>query len=481
MAKMTDLAKALRLVEGEKHVIFFSTGIPNSMIYGYTPDTAGFRADFKTAGGAAGDHVLRRQNEAMFKEFSAAGCSFYAFDTREYAKDTSLFTYDEQTFAMGSRSMSTNIYPTSIFKDDKASGLNSLKRITDLTGGKYYSNINMYEKNLDQVQAMTGTYYVLGYAINERWDGRFHDVKVAVKRKGCEVRAQTGYFNPKPFGEYTDFEKQIHLFDLALNEKAFSRLPLNVPMTALAYAVEGATRLGALARVPREVAAKLTGTRLELVTIFFDSQGEIAGLARQEADPVSLRGHDMAFAASAALKPGDYSCRLVIRDMGSGLSAVASAKATIGAPAAAGLQLGTPLLLAAGAGVPWRETVGRRAGEKALLSDAYPYDCSLASPVLTELPRNAASVLAVIPCAVAGGGQPDLAVSARFVDAATGGELPVVAVLSGQTQKGPLQILTLEFITADIPPGTYYLHVYAEDRTSGALGHTFTRLVVPAR
>jgi hypothetical protein len=382
---------------------------------------------------------------------------------------------------MGSRAMSTNIYPTSIFKDDKASGLNSLKRITDLTGGKYYSNINMYEKNLDQVQAMTGTYYVLGYAINERWDGRFHDVKVAVKRKGCEVRAQTGYFNPKPFGEYTDFEKQIHLFDLALNEKAFSRLPLNVPMTALSYSAEGITRLGALARVPREVAAKLTGTRLELVTIFFDSQGEIAGLARQEADPVSLRGHDMAFAASAALKPGDYSCRLVIRDMGSGLSAVASAKATIGAPAAAGLQLGTPLLLAAGAGVLWRETVGRKAGEKALLSDAYPYDCSLASPVLTELPRNAASVLAVIPCAVAGGGQPDLAVSARFVDAATGGELPVVAVLSGQTQKGPLQILTLEFITADIPPGTYYLHVYAEDRTSGALGHTFTRLVVPAR
>jgi hypothetical protein len=160
---------------------------------------------------------------------------------------------------------------------------------------------------------------------------------------------------------------------------------------------------------------------------------------------------------------------------------VASAKATIGAPAAAGLQLGTPLLLAAGAGVPWRETVGRKAGEKALLSDAYPYDCSLASPVLGELPRNAASVVAVIPCAVPGGGQPDLALSARFVDAATGGELPVVAVLSGQTQKGPLQILTLEFITSDIPPGTYYLHVYAEDRTSGALGHTFTTLVIPRR
>ncbi len=86
---------------------------------------------------------------------------------------------------------------------------------------------------IDQVQAMTGTYYVLGYPVNEQWDGKFHEVKVEVKRKGCEVRAQAGYFNPKPFSEYSDLEKQLHLFDLALNERAFSRMPAYVPMIAL--------------------------------------------------------------------------------------------------------------------------------------------------------------------------------------------------------------------------------------------------------
>ncbi len=40
--------------------------------------------------------------------------------------------------------------------------------LTDRTGGKYYSNINRYEKNFDQVQNITGTYYVLGYPVNER-------------------------------------------------------------------------------------------------------------------------------------------------------------------------------------------------------------------------------------------------------------------------------------------------------------------------
>jgi len=40
-----------------------------------------------------------------------------------------------------------------------------------------------------------------------REDGRFHEVRVEVKRPGCQVRAQSGYFNLKPFHDYTDLEK----------------------------------------------------------------------------------------------------------------------------------------------------------------------------------------------------------------------------------------------------------------------------------
>ena len=488
MLKLTELARALRLVQGEKHFILFSTGIPNSLIYGYTPDNARYRGDVAPA---AGDQVLRRQNEEMYKEFSAAGCAFYAFDTREYAKETSLFTYDEQTLATGSRGMSVAIDPTSIFKDDKASGLNSLKRFTDITGGKYYSNIAMYEKNLDQVQAATGAYYVLGYSINERWDGRFHEVKVEVKRKGCEVRTQAGYFNPKPFGEYTDLEKRIHLFDLALNDRAFSRIPDNVPMVALTSAAEGVTRLAVLARIPGEVTAKLAGKRVELVTIFIDEKGEISKVIREEADPASFRGRNIAFAAGSTLKPGDYSCRLVIRDMDTGLSAVASAKATIGKAAVAGLQLGTPLLLEARTGCRFM-CAGARKGQEAFpWAEIYPYDSSLFTPLLTDAPAASANILAVIPCAapsavleagaIAGSGPPDLALSAFLVDAASGGQVPVTMARTGTSRKGSLEILTLELPLAGVAPGTYYLHFYAQDRATRSLGHTFTTLVIAQR
>ena len=49
MDKMTAFARSLRLVEGQKHFIFFSTGIPNSLIYGYTPNAAQYRGDTSSA------------------------------------------------------------------------------------------------------------------------------------------------------------------------------------------------------------------------------------------------------------------------------------------------------------------------------------------------------------------------------------------------------------------------------------------------
>ena len=401
MDKMTAFARSLRLIEGQKHFIFFSTGIPNSLIYGYTPNNAQYRGN---VGPASGDHVLRQQNEEMYREFAASGCSFYAFDTRESAMEASLFTYDEQTLAAGSRAMSTAVGPTDIFKDDKATGLNSLKRLTDITGGRYYSNINRYEKNIDQVRSLTGTYYVLGYSVSEKWDGGYHDVKVEVARKGCEVRTQAGYFNPKPYTEYSDLEKQIHLFDLALNERSLSRMPVTIPMAALTSGAEGISRLALLTRIPGEVTAKFAGRKLEFVAIFFDGNGDISALVREESDPASFRGRDIVFAAGSSLKPGDYACRLVIRDLDSGLSAVASARATVVKPAVTGLQLGTPLLLEARTGCALLIAGARKAKDAFPWGDVYPYDSSLFAPILSGSPAGAATIQVILPCAVPGGG-----------------------------------------------------------------------------
>jgi VWFA-related protein len=477
METLTDLARALRLVEGEKDFILFSTGIPNSLVYGYATNNTTIRSDVRPI---AGDDILRRQNEAMYKEFSAAGCALYAFDTRESAKEVSLFGYDEETFAMGSRAMTTAIDPTWIFKDDKATGLNSLKRFTDQTGGRYYSNINMYERNLDQVQDATAAYYVLGYSINEVWDGQFHEVQVEVRRKGCEVRTQAGYFNPKPYAAYTDLEKRIHLFDLAINERSFSRIPGAVPMGAFSYAAGGDSKLVLVARVPGEMTARLTGPKAELVALFFDEGGDIAEIVRDEVATASWRGGDAVLAAGVTLRPGDYTGRLVLRDMSTGQSAVASVRATVGQPAGDGLLVGTPLLLAEGPGIPLREAAAKKAGEAPAFAEGYPYDPNRFVPVIGEAPPGTARLSVVIPCACPGG-EPELLLSVRLLESVSGTQVPVTASLSGRLLRRPLEILTLELGPADLPAGTYYLHIYAEDKASGALGHAVTTLIIPSR
>lgn len=489
MLKLTDLARSLRYVQGQKQFILFSSGLPTSLVYGAQSGNPSRTSPVGSWGPGqldAGDSVLRSQNEAMTKEFAASGCTFFAFDTRESAKGIDLFSYDAQTLETGARggvfgrdgvfSESSNVV-----QDEKGTGLDYLKMLTDRTGGKYYSNINRYEKNFDQVQNITGTYYVLGYPVNERWDGKYHEVKVEVKRKGCEVRAQAGYFDPKPYSEYSDLEKQLHLFDLALNERALSRLPDKVAMTALSSGAEGIARLAVLAKLPGEVTAKFAGKRTEFVVIFFDEEGEIKDMVREETDPTSLRGRDLSFAAGATLKPGDYSCRLVIRDMDTGMSAVASAKATVVKPQITGLQLGTPLVLEARTGCSFLSAGSKNPRQAFPWAEIYPFDSSLFSPVLRDLPPNTASIQVVIPCAFPDGERSELAMSANLVNAASGERSPLAVSRMDRAQKGPIEVLTLELPTANIAPGTYYLHFYAQARATGSLGHAFTTLAIPRR
>jgi len=488
ISQMTALAKALRLVPGQKQFIFFSTGIPNSLIYGYVPSNPAYRGAnsgarvLDTMSNVAGDKTLRDENEQMYREFAAAGCTFFAFDTRETAKNMSLFDYDTQTFETGFRGMGTMSDATDVFKADRQTGLDTLKRFTDTTGGKYYSNINEFRKNMDQVQTLTGTYYVLGYSIGEKWDGRFHEVKVAVKRSGCEVRAQAGYFNPKPFREYTNVEKQIHLFDLALNERSLARMPATFSMTALPIPSGGTPGLELVARIPGEILEKFAGRRTEFIAIVFDDKSNILGLSRTEADPGLYRGRALVFAAGQALGPGDYKCRLILRDMDTGMSAVSSARGIVGPPQASPvLALRAPLLLVRGSGAALLEAPQGKAKGLAPWTDIYPFDRLEFSPVAGEVPVVADKVQVIVPCTVPGTMPPDLALGAYLVHAATGRRIAVPVAFVGRTQWEATEIFVLEFSVSGLEPASYLLYIHASSASSKAMAHVQATFTIPRR
>jgi len=65
------------------------------------------------------------------------------------------------------------------------------------TGASAFVNTNSPEKALRQVVVDASAFYLLGYASTKNpADGKFHQIKVRVKRSGLDVRARKGYWAP---------------------------------------------------------------------------------------------------------------------------------------------------------------------------------------------------------------------------------------------------------------------------------------------
>jgi len=295
--KMIDLAKALRYVPGNKHIILLSSGVPYSLVYGVqSPEGKIGVEDF-------GEFWLAQKFEDMLKELSATNCSIYAIDTHDLA--------------------------ASIGGDLKLEGASSLQKITSATGGKYFGNVNNYEQHVEKIQELTGCYYVLGYYVDDKWDGAFRKIKVEVGRPDCSVFAQKGYFNPKPFKEYNALERMLHLIDLALSEDPLFQAPVRFPIQVVPCAPGAKGNLCLAARVSIENMREILTGPVEMITVIFDAQEDIAAFKKSLVKVSSLQGESVSFGGTFSLPAGAYKCRFVVRNLETGRAAVGSASAVI--------------------------------------------------------------------------------------------------------------------------------------------------------
>ena len=72
-----------------------------------------------------------------------------------------------------------------------------LQTITEDTGGQFYRTNDLKSPFINAVKAASAV-YLLGYSREKPDDGKFHDIKVTVKRRGLEVRSRSGYWAPSP-------------------------------------------------------------------------------------------------------------------------------------------------------------------------------------------------------------------------------------------------------------------------------------------
>jgi VWFA-related protein len=470
LSRMTDLAKALRYIPGQKNVVLFSSGIPASLLSGTGQMVGTAKFDF-------GDHRLRAQNEELLKELSSSNCLVFSFDTKE--KDINMFRDDNETFITGDRSIAFDARADTIYyRDSRTTGESTLRRLSGATGGKYFGNIDEYEGHLQKLQDLTGSYYVLGYSIGEKWDGQYHAIKVEVKRKGCRVHSQTGYFNPKPFREYSDLEKKLHLLDLALDEKPLFQTPQPLSMKPLVFSLGGETQLFLLSEIPASVMERFTGKTAELMTLISDEQENLVKIEGMIVELDKYRGQNVVFSPGALLRPGRYRCRLVVRDLDTGEAAVAKSYALVGKTSDRNLILGQPLLLVPGAGSFCLEEEKPETKSRQKWTDIYSYDTRAFSPLLGPLPKDVSRILALIPFCQKNLTQGDINYQAYMVGLSDKQNIPITCAELERMPKAGFQAQFLELELGHLEPGEYVLYITAWDSSTKDTSYAQTTLVV---
>jgi len=431
--RMTALAKALAQVPGYKNILYFSQG-------GYIDNRDG-------------DSV--RRLEDMSREFGAANAPLYTINSKT-----------PDPFSMGAPKAGLG-------------GESFLGFIAEKSGGKAYKEEGSLSHFADisrEIQDLTRNYYVLGFPVRGSWDGKFHKIKVEMRSGDYRIQAQSGYYNPKPFKDFSDLEKELHLFDLALVEKPAAQAPLMFAMRALHFVNKEDARVLMLSNLPAEVIDRFAGKNIEVVSLIFDEQDNPVERKQIKPDLAKHRGTDAFYSSEVALKPGAYRCRIIVRDLDTGESAMAYARVNVPAKVDAGWSVYSPLLLISKNNFIYRDLGTKK--DTAPWMDCYSYDRSLYAPLIGELPQGTSKIYAVIPASLSGTSTAPPAFSAILVESSTGKQTRILLSVLNQSRKNGIEIHLAEITTEAVPVGKYLLYFYAEDSAAKPLGHAQTSLTI---
>src|SRR5207248_9716623 len=76
-----------------------------------------------------------------------------------------------------------------------ASTMDTLRTLAENTDGRAIVNRNDLAVGMKQITKDESAYYLIGYNSSQApADGKFHEIKVRVKRPGLQVRARKGYW-----------------------------------------------------------------------------------------------------------------------------------------------------------------------------------------------------------------------------------------------------------------------------------------------
>ncbi len=190
-------------------------------------------------------------------------------------------------------------------------------------------------------------------------------------------------------------------------------------------------------------------------------------LQRVAVTQADYAGKELLFSAGTPAQPGPVKCRIVLRDLDTGQSAVASATVFCGPSNRQVLSVFSPLLLVGGGGLFHIEGVVKGAAESPAWRDLYPYDTKAFSPVVGGEAVRAGKIRVVLPYSAPGLDAADLTFKANLVNSGTGQNVAVPLELLEAATRETLKAQTLEIALADVPEGKYILFIHVGNKVTG--------------
>jgi VWFA-related protein len=281
------LGEALNTIEGKKSIIYFSEGFDSRVLTIHR-----FSADF------------RKKMDKMLKKFIGSDCVIHSVDVG------------------GLRVVDAN-EPF----EERQPGQTTLFYMAHETGGVFYKNMNDFSKALDDILESTSKYYVIGYYPAEVGkEGKFHKVKVKVNRSGLKVVTRKGYYEDKPYSEYSNLEKKMQLAEVVIKDIVHN----DIQFTAFPSIFPGRETI---ARVPiflqfpghqfLDKKWKKQG-RLELFGYLINDEGYFKDFFNAEITidrgkaGKKLSSHGIKFFDMLLAPPGKHKVKVIVRDSETG-------------------------------------------------------------------------------------------------------------------------------------------------------------------
>ena len=115
------------------------------------------------------------------------------FDTAN-RNNTSIYSVDPRGLAIGDFDITANI-SMQTSQGQLSATIDTLRELSENTDGRAIVNRNDIGAGMKQIIRDASAYYLVGYNSNPApTDGKFHEIKVKVKRPGVQVRARKGYW-----------------------------------------------------------------------------------------------------------------------------------------------------------------------------------------------------------------------------------------------------------------------------------------------